>query len=278
MKSTSLSRDFQAQLTKHMDTKPRSSNNSSPGIDYPDLANAALSDMFGFPPEMVSNFGKMMPSVMGGTMGMPSPGSPGSAFMPPGMMPSSHGGSMMSRSIDTPPMDLTSGSDHASSPRMPGQRKGPTAQVTHMDLNKWREKQFEVMSKYMHNKDTSSVGEASVSDLSSVEMTESRDGESKDNSPASVDNQIIPFLSSTSNGEPPQQTYRPITVMSESQNQRIARFIHYSRLERHDMADLISEVHKGIVASHLEHCYHQRPRINAVSAELDVKEQVCMNK
>lgn len=280
MKSISLSRDFQAQLTKHMNTKPCSSNSSSPTLDSPDLANAALSDFFGFPPEMMSNFSKMMPGMMGGSPGMPNKGMP--PFSMPGMMPHSMDGSPMSHSahMNTPPIDLSNG-PKPNSQQMLDPTQTNTDQVTHVDLSKWREKQFEVMSKYMHTKDNSSTASEGSLHGGSVRMAACRssDATSLDGSPAGASSQASP-MNIMSAGPTDVSQLDPdtdITIISDYQKQRIGRFMSYISVEMQpDMLELIMEVQKGIVESHLTHCYHQRPRIYAVSAELDAREQVCV--
>ena len=143
-----------------------------------------------------------------------------------------------------------------------------------MDLNKWREKQFEVMSKYMHNKDTSSVGKPSMSDTSSVEMMPTREEDQKDSSPLSISSKPYTYASIPTHGGQLTSAAN-ITFISDLQQERLDRFARYVTLEmNHDIQQLVTEVQKGIVESHFEHCYHQRPRINAVSAELDAKELV----
>ncbi|XP_067935972.1 nuclear receptor ROR-beta-like [Watersipora subatra] len=276
MKSTSVSRDLHVQLTKHMDTQPHS-NSSSP--DYPDLANAALSDMFGFPADMMFKFSKMMPSMMSGmsTPGMSEAGSPGmSSFMPQGMNSPPPNEFAMSQSpeIISASVDFASSAPQINPPENCNSTKPPT-DVTHMDLNKWREKQFKVMSKYMHNKDLPSTGAGEIrrSANGGSDTRDSASGENNEGSPFCM-NEVTPFTRSLPNGELLQPD-TDITIMSEAQLGRLDRFRRYTSLAMNDnIQDLIKKVQKGIVESHEEHCYHQRPRVYAVSAELDLKEQL----
>lgn len=249
---------MQDQLSKHMATPSSNSSvngsgggggaNNTQNWDYPELANAALSDMFGCPPEMMHKIRKMMPSMMAG-------GGPMSGMPFPGM-------AVMSQQHGSPPMDLSSQKSGVLS-RQQGV-SGSQEPVTHTDLNKWREKQYEVMSKYMHNKETPSTSDQSSisgSDISPVSQSLDEANSSKENSPKSEG----VFDSGDSE----------IISISIFQQERLERYRSYTSLQKEtEMVELISEVQNGIIESHLEHCYHQRPRINAINAELDAKQQV----
>jgi len=235
MKSSSISsRDLHVQLSKHMDT-------SLSNWDCPQLASATLSDMFGCPPDMMKNLSQMMNG--GGLPFPPFSGQPGDNSHSLKDQPEGAANSNNPSVIDLSQSAL---SGSASS-----------RNVTHNDLNKWREKQFEVMSKYMHNKELSSVSDHSMSD-SDMAVGRTDEVVSKGSSPTSTDTSPSSFMSGSSDSGVPSPC--SITHVSEEQLQH--------------MYDLVVEVQRGIIDSHMEHCYQLRPRINAASAEIDAKEQV----
>ena len=268
MKSNNLSSsEFEVQLSKHIDAK-RTSNSSSGASnnwDYPELAQDALSNAFGCPPEMMAKLSQMMPAMMNGQM----PSFPPGLASPPNMMPGAAGEHMK-----TPPVDLSM-REGAGPPLPPPQivKKEANEQITHTDLNEWREKQYEVMSRYMHNKDSGSVGDQS--DVSSTD-TAVRYSQCKSDSPSGSAGLCSPLsVSSLSSSDLPSSSDQDITVISKSQKERIMRYISYGTVPRQPEAEsLIKEVQKAIIDSHMEHCYHLRPLINAVSAELDARVQV----
>ncbi|KAF6017499.1 NR1D2 [Bugula neritina] len=257
MKSSSISsRDLHVQLSKHMDTKSTSNGPSSSlsNWDCPQLASATLSDMFGCPPDMMKNLSQMMSG--GGLPFPPFSGQPGD---------NSHslkGKPEGAANINNPSViDLSQSALSGSA---------SSRNVTHNDLNKWREKQFEVMSKYMHNKELSSVSDHSMSD-SDMAVGRTDEVVSKGSSPTSTDTSPSSFMSGSSDSGVPSPC--SITHVSEEQLQRLRMLSEYVQESYEHMYDLVVEVQSGIIDSHMEHCYQLRPRINAASAEIDAKEQ-----
>lgn len=273
MKSSSLSSsEFQTQISKHIDSKQNHSGaTNSNNWDFPGIAQDALNDVFGCPPEMMEKLSRMMPAMMNGQM----PSFPPGMGHPPGMMPGAGGGSNR-EAMKTPPVDLSMREGAGPPlPAMPMIKQEATEPITHMDLNKWREKQYEVMSKYMHNKDSGSVGDQS--DVSSSD-TISRYNQCKSDSPSGSAGLCSPLSVSSLSSDMPTSSDQDITVISKHQKERIMRYISYGTAPRQPEAvSLIKEVQSAITDSHMEHCFHQRPRINAVSAELDAREQVRLN-
>lgn len=255
---------------KHMDTKPSISptDSNQSNWDYPSLAKATLSDMFGCPPEFMQ---QMMPMMMHQfSQGHDAPDPNGYMDMPPGGAPQS-AFPMIGQQYP--------GMAHGQNQPL-GNGKEDT--VTRSDLDRWREKQFEVMSKYMHtNKD--SMGAESmdgppvalgdntevVGGANQLASGQHRDDLSKDLSPLSVTSGYSTCSSSTI------ENVIDILQVSKEQQHKLDKYTSYCQTEHSDeMLNLIHEVRQAIIESHMEHCYQLRPKVNAASAELDVREQV----
>lgn len=237
-----------------------SSTGSSPQAgspwDYPGLAQATLSDMF--PPELMKSFASMMP-------GMIPPGS--APFEMNGVLPNAFPTS--ATAVTEEPSFMELGAPTQLDTNCHANGECVKDDVSHNELNEWRQKQLEVMSKYMHTGNKVSQ----ISEVSSSESDLRQEAESnKSNSPTTAI-RTSPFSSPSVSltGQPDSNIYH----LTQSQEGRIERFKSYCA-PGYAAAEpvLIADVQESIISSHQEHCYHQRPIINAASAELDAKEQV----
>lgn len=234
---------------------PQSSSGGS-GWDYPGLARATLTDMF--PPELMKNFANLMPGMM-----PPSPmGFADSMCRPAAGVGGGEEGSIMEFSSS-------------------GVSSESGNQISHVELNEWRQKQLEVMSKYMHTNNKGSPpppndsppptdSDGQISEVSSSEVNSLTQHSVKNCSSSNA----MSSLTGVTPGEA-SQLRTNIYHISASQQQRLDRFKSYCAGEsKAATTELMLEVQESIINSHQEHCYHQRPIINAASAELDAKEQV----
>lgn len=231
------------------DRSGNSPTGSSPGSaspwDYPALAQATLSDMF--PPELMKTFASLMPGMM--------PASSGSTDRNGGFPMS-----MASRPEEQSPMEFTTS--------VPADGQPVKESVSHNELSEWRQKQLVVMSKYMH---TNTKGDQSGEVTSSELDSQPQDAPASSNSRGHM---ASPLCEQKSLAD--YRVMSGIYHLTEKQRERVERFQSYCSPESTHRADqaLIEDVQDSIIASHLKHCYHQRPIINAASAELDAKEQV----
>lgn len=247
LKSSAVSStDFNADTGDNSDSQmsilPAGSSQQT-NLDYPSLARAALSDMFGCSPEMMQNFSKMS-----------------SVFSAAGPNPFN----MMEKHSVQSSQDNAALDCSLSAMTVTGEYNSES--ITRNDLNEWREKQFAVMSKYMHStKGNLLRGGSDASGEAIASMPHGLMGTGCEN-----------LVSSTSENEVTHQMLASdITTASDEQVEKISQFIEYCRSKNDSkMLSIRQEVHQSVIDSHMKHCYHLRARINAASAELDAKEQV----
>jgi len=219
-------------------------NTKQEAWDYPSVARATISDMFGMPPDMMHKLGSVMGNIGGGIPLNMTPG----AFNP-------FAGMMGQESIPGQNSDC--------------QEERMENDVSHTDLNRWREKQLQVMSKYMHSNKESENG------AGNHEMMEVRSDEVNSKSSSPLTSSRNSSLSSPLSDGSGADCHQHIHEMSHAHQDKAKRFLEYGTLQVDDKTqELIDGVQAAIIGSHHEHCYHQRPIINAAIAELDAREMV----
>lgn len=240
-------KELQAEISQHLNPHPtrllsNDCQQQQMSLDYPSLARATLSEMFGCPPEAMQKLNGMS-----------------SAFA---ATPSS---------VHTDePTPMSAPRDEAldcSMSTMTVSGEGNSNPITHTDLNEWRKKQFAVMSKYMHTAKDGLMCHGAAMDVSAAGELAEKGSDSKDTvtSTSAVSESLQALLDSN------------ITIVTDDQMRKIAQFVEYTEQKvDSSLSSIRSEVQQAIIDSHMEHCYHLRSRINAVSAELDAKEQVCL--